>query len=107
MTDSDPRLLLLSQRDNVLVAREPLEAGLTLTIEGQDCTLDRSIGMGHKIARQPIEPGEKVVKYGVSIGTATARIPQGMHAHVHNLKSDYTASQTLDAARIASGENSS
>jgi hypothetical protein len=107
MTVSDSRLLLLSPLDNVFVAREPLAPGETIQVEGVVCQTDGAIGLGHKIARREIKAGEKIYKYGASIGTATAPIAQGAHAHVHNVKSDYTASQTLDAARIASGDNAS
>jgi (2R)-sulfolactate sulfo-lyase subunit alpha len=45
------------------------------------------IPLGHKIALAPIAAGEKVVKYGESIGRATASIGPGEHVHTHNLKS--------------------
>ena len=54
--------------------------------------------LGHKLARRPIAPGEKVRKYGAPIGTATRAIAAGEHVHVHNLASDYTASISLQGA---------
>jgi len=104
MKQTDERLLLLSPDDNVLVLRQPIERGAELMVEGEACTLADTIPLGHKLARQPIAVGAKIFKYGVPIGSATADIPVGAHVHVHNAKSDYTASHTLDDARAASDE---
>lgn len=40
---------------------------------------------GHKYAIRAIAAGEDVVKYGMSIGHATADIAAGEHVHVHNV----------------------
>lgn len=48
-----------------------------------------SVGRGHKIASRTIKNGEKVIKFGRPIGTATQDINKGDHVHLHNLKSDY------------------
>jgi len=82
---SDPGFLLLDPGDNVLVAR----------VAGP-------VPLGHKIARTDIRAGNKILKYGAPIGVATADIPAGAHVHVHNVRSDYTPSYTLDAAKEAS-----
>lgn len=42
---------------------------------------------GHKVARHDIAIGEKVIKYGSSIGTASRRINRGEPVHSHNLTS--------------------
>lgn len=105
MTDAtDPRLILLDARDTVLVVRRAIAGGTSLLIDGRACTVSTAVSMGHKLARQPIAPGDKVIKYGVSIGSATAAIAPGAHVHVHNMKSDYTATHTLDAAHPAEGD---
>jgi (2R)-sulfolactate sulfo-lyase subunit alpha len=44
------------------------------------------IPLGHKIAINSIRKGDPVIKYGVSIGNATASISVGDHVHTHNLK---------------------
>lgn len=44
------------------------------------------IPFGHKVARRAIGAGQPVVKYGVSIGTATCDIQAGEHVHVHNCR---------------------
>jgi altronate dehydratase len=55
--------------------------------------------LAHKLARRPIRAGETVLKYGAPIGVATADIPRGAHVHVHNMKSGYTPTYTLDAEK--------
>lgn len=48
---------------------------------------------GHKYARCAIAKGEKVIKYGFPIGTATADIQKGEHVHSHNLQTDLSGTQ--------------
>jgi len=93
--DSDPRLLLLDARDNVLVAKARLRAGDTVVVSGKPVTISADIPLGHKLARLDIPVGAKVLKYGAPIGSATAPIRPGEHAHVHNIKSDYTPTYSL------------
>ena len=93
----DKRLLLLNANDNVLVCCQALSAGSELVIDGRAITLSTALAVGHKVARHTIEEGEKVIRYGVSIGSATSSIRIGEHVHIHNLKSDYTQSHHRDA----------
>ena len=46
----------------------------------------QAIPFGHKVAIAPIAGGEHVIKYGASIGVATADILPGEHVHSHNLR---------------------
>lgn len=101
MAGTDPRLLLLSPGDNVFVLRGQIEAGETVMLEGLRVTVPERLGLGHKLARRAIAPGEKVVKYGAPIGSATHAIAAGAHVHLHNLKSDYTPTHSLAEARAA------
>lgn len=41
---------------------------------------------GHKYARRAIRKGQPVIKYGFSIGIATADIAPGERVHCHNLR---------------------
>lgn len=93
--DTDTRLLLLAPEDNVLIARAPIAAGESLLLEGRAITLAQALSLGHKLARRAIATGEAIVKYGAVIGQATASIPQGAHVHLHNVKSNYTATYAL------------
>ena len=74
MTDMiDPRLLLLSPLDNVVIARDSFAAGTVLRLNGDEVRLVTDVARGHKIACRVIAPGEKVLKYGAPIGSATQR----------------------------------
>ena len=47
---TDPRLLLLSPADNVVVAGTALPAGTALTLAGQAVCLAAEVARGHKLA---------------------------------------------------------
>jgi hypothetical protein len=94
--ETDPRLLLLSPLDNVFVLRGLIKSGETILVCGNQVTLTARIDMGHKLARAAIATGEKIVKYGAPIGSATQDVAIGDHVHVHNMKSDYTPTYVLD-----------
>ena len=101
-TGTDSRLLLLFEGDNVLVARMRIRAGESVLVEGAGVTLVADLPLGHKLARRAIAAGEKIVKYGAPIGTATEAIAVGTPVHVHNVKSDYTP--TYHLMDVAKGE---
>jgi altronate dehydratase len=86
---TDPRLLRLHANDNVAAAKCDLPAGEFVTIGGERVELPRAIPTGHKVALVPIAAGEKVLKYGAPIGSATQVIRPGEYVHTHNVKSDY------------------
>jgi hypothetical protein len=85
--------------DNILVLARSLNAGDEVLIEGSTHILRKSLGLGHKIAAKKIAIGEKILKYGAPIGSATAEIQPGEHVHLHNMKSDYLPTFTLDEGR--------
>lgn len=91
----DSRLLLLAPEDNVFVARVDLEAGSDLIIDGRAVRLVSPAPLGFKVAREPIKRGEKVIKYGAPVGSATAEIAPGEVVHLDNMKSDYLPTYTL------------
>ena len=93
--ESSNNLLLLSKDDNVLVALGATQAGDVAMVDGDRITVQTPVTLGHKIARANIASGDKILKYGVSIGSATVDILAGQHVHVHNMKSDYTATYML------------
>lgn len=98
-TVEDPRWVRLHGNDNVVVLARGLDAGERLEIEGVACVLPEALGLGHKLATRRIEAGEKIVKYGVPIGSASEAIPAGAHVHLHNMKSDYLPTFTLETER--------
>ena len=99
MGSSDPRLVLLAPEDNCLVVAQALRAGDSVTIDGTAVAVAKAIGVGHKLARRALARGEKVLKYGAVIGTASAPIARGEHVHTHNLQSDYLPTYTHEDGR--------
>ena len=101
MTDTRPsldrRLLLLSDRDNVIVTCASLKSGDVVTLDGETVTVRADAPLGFKIARCDLAPGDKVLKYGAIIGSATAAIQRGDVVHLHNMKSDYLPTYAHDA----------
>jgi altronate hydrolase len=80
-------LLVISARDNVATALEPLDAGRRVMVNGAELIVRESVATGHKIALRPIAAGTAVVKYGSAIGLATCDIAAGAHVHTHNVAS--------------------
>lgn len=96
-------LILLHPDDNILICAAPLCAGAMADIDGRACRVATDIPVGHKVARRPLRPGDKVLRYGIAIGTMTADASPGDHVHRHNLASDYIPSH--DRAVLRAGES--
>lgn len=94
----------LSPQDNIVVVVRRLEAGDRVQLPGGSVVLDRPLGLGHKLACRPITAGEKILKYGVPIGSATRDIAMGEHVHLHNMQSDYLPTYTLESERLFRGK---
>jgi hypothetical protein len=90
------KLILLHSADNVLIVRSSIHPGDIEIIENHQVTFGYEISIGHKIAFRPIKKGDIIIKYGVPIGSATTDIQTGEHIHLHNMKSDYLPTYTLD-----------
>jgi altronate dehydratase small subunit len=83
------RVFVIDEKDNVATnVADEIPAKTKLEINGQVVETLDVIPYGHKVALQPIASGEDVLKYGLSIGTATADIQPGNHVHVHNVESN-------------------
>ncbi len=91
---TDKRFVLLNMEDNIFVCCERVLAGVELLLEDKLVRVNTNIDIGHKIARKILSPGEKIIKYGAAIGSATDVIGVGEHVHMHNVKSDYIPSHT-------------
>ena len=85
----DLRLLRLHPQDNVLTAIRTLPDDTQVLVGHREMTITGSIPIGHKVAARRVLAGEKIIKYGVPIGSATREIEPGQLVHTHNLKSDY------------------
>jgi (2R)-sulfolactate sulfo-lyase subunit alpha len=90
------KLIRIHKDDNVLIVVNSIQPGDMDAIEGQEISFTQRIPIGHKVASRFLKAGEKVYKCGVAIGSAKEDIPAGAHIHLHNLKSDYIATYTLD-----------
>jgi altronate hydrolase len=78
---------VISERDNVATALQPLQSGQTVDAGGHAVTVIEPIASGHKVSLRRIAIGEPVIKYGSPIGTATVVIEPGAHVHIHNVAS--------------------
>ena len=92
---NDARLLQVDPADNVLVLVRGVDAGESLLVAGEMVLVETALGTGHKIAARGIAAGEKIIKHGVPIGSATQPVSRGAHVHLHNMKSDYLPTYTL------------
>lgn len=78
--------------DNVASIFAEVTAGDTVEVMARNGDIDaisvhENIPYGHKLALRDIAKGETILKYGESIGIATADIKRGDYVHVHNLDS--------------------
>ena len=94
---SQGKFILVNKADNVLICCKPAVSGDVVIIDDIKYSLNSAIDVGHKIARTPIEKQQKIIRYGVSIGSAIADVKAGEHVHMHNMKSDYIPSHTRQA----------
>ncbi len=94
------KLLRIHHDDNLLIVVAPIRPGDRDILDGHEVVFTQSIAIGHKVAVRDIETGEKIFKCGVPIGSAKEKIPAGRHIHLHNLKSDYIATYTLDKNHV-------
>lgn len=94
--NSKSKLLKIHPKDNILVVRKTIVPGDSEKIGEDEVVFNHSIGIGHKVAAVLIPVGGIIFKYGIPIGSATTTMPAGTHIHLHNMKSDYIATYTLD-----------
>jgi (2R)-sulfolactate sulfo-lyase subunit alpha len=87
------RFLIHKRGDHVGVATSDIEAGESVVgvYMDDDGTIEvaarADVPLGHKIAVEPRHPGERVLEYGIPIGTAPDGFEAGEYVHVHNLRS--------------------
>ena len=96
-------IVKINENDNVAVALRPLGRGETLCVAGTEVALAEDIPQGHKFALKDIKSGEKIIKYGFSIGFAKEDIQAGGWVHVQNVKTGLGDVLTYDYA--PSGED--
>jgi len=72
--------------DNVCVAIRNLPQATQVSAGGATVTLSGAVRMGHKIALGEIRKGDRVLRYGQTIGFATEAIEPGDWIHTHNIE---------------------
>ena len=97
------QVIQLSPLDNIVVLTRSVQAGDAIDLDGRPFSMQQPLGLGHKLALRQIAQGEKILKYGVPIGSATRDIEAGEHVHLHNMQSDYLPTYTLDEPRLFTG----
>lgn len=79
-----PDFIHINPKDNVAVALRPIQKGTVFA----GITANSDIPQGHKMALQSMEENDQVMKYGFSIGHATASIVPGDWVHTHNMRTN-------------------
>ena len=87
--ESNGRLLLLAESDNVYIVAAAVAAGEDMWVGGTTVRIRQDVELGHKVAARPIARGQQIVRAGMPIGRATEAIAPGDWVHTHNLMSDY------------------
>lgn len=84
---------LINDKDNVVTALADVAAGEEVKLRSKEKEIaykcNQDIPFGHKIAIENIKKGDKIVKYGEPIGSASQDIKKGDWVHTHNVKDDY------------------
>ena len=83
-----PDFIHIHPNDNVVVALHAIAKGTVYAADGISVTANTDIPQGHKMAIKPLAENEHVIKYGFSIGHATADIAVGDWVHTHNMKTN-------------------
>ena len=74
----------LHRDDNLCVAARHCPAGEQISAGPHRIRVTGDVKLGHKIALRPIRHGERVLKYGQTIGFASQPVEPGDWVHVHN-----------------------
>ena len=80
------RVLKIHPNDNVLVALTNLAKGSPIDFENENYILQDDINAKHKFFIKDMQPGDKVIMYGVLVGTAQCFIPKGGWMSTANVK---------------------
>src|SRR3954469_10069006 len=80
------QVLKVHKDDNVLVALTNLPKGAQIVFENETYVLQDEIKAKHKFFTKDMQPGDKVIMYGVLVGTAQSFIPKGGWMSTSNVK---------------------
>lgn len=90
------KIIQLHPDDNVAVLIADVKAEEVLNEDS--ITSPKDLTLGHKIAIKSIASGEKILKCGLPIGSATQDLAAGSWVHLHNMKSDYVPTYVFDGS---------
>ncbi|UCC54465.1 MAG: UxaA family hydrolase [Anaerolineaceae bacterium] len=83
------QVFVIDESDNVATnVADEIPQGTMVDVMGTAIETKDLIPYGHKMAIQAIPKGGTVLKYALSIGSATEDIQPGNHVHVHNVESN-------------------
>src|SRR5690606_3237443 len=71
------KILKVNPSDNVAVALVNLNAGDVVSFEGTEIKILSYTKSKHKIALEKFEPGDRIIMYGVLVGSANNTIEKG------------------------------
>jgi altronate hydrolase len=80
------KVLKVHEDDNVVVALTNLSKNDTVSLNGQDFTLQEDISAKHKFAANDFQTGDSIIMYGVLVGKAQSPIKKGGLISTANVK---------------------
>ncbi|MCC7402693.1 MAG: altronate dehydratase [Chitinophagaceae bacterium] len=80
------RVLKIHPEDNVLVALRNLSKGEKIPYNGDEYVLQDNVPAKHKFFTHELNPGDKVIMYGVLVGKAQHAVPAGGLMTTENVK---------------------
>jgi altronate hydrolase len=80
------KVLKVNADDNVVVALTNLSKGETVSLNGQEYTLQEDIKAKHKFVAADLQPGDSIIMYGVLVGKAQSPIKKGGLISTSNVK---------------------
>lgn len=85
MPANKQHFIQIHPQDNVLVSLTDLAQGTCIRFNGDEFTLVDNVAAKHKFTLQPLNPGDRIMMYGVLVGKANAAIPRGAAITVDNI----------------------
>ncbi len=79
-------VLKVHPKDNVLVALQDLQKGQSIEFSGETFILQDDVKAKHKFFTTDLQPGDKVIMYGVLVGTAQKFIAKASWMSTENIK---------------------
>jgi len=77
--------LYINEKDNVIMAIEPIAKGEIADAGSFKITAMEDIPRGHKIAIKDLSAGDPLMKYGKQVGRINADVKTGYWVHCHNV----------------------